>query len=260
MTRALVLAFSLLLAGCLSLDKVPPRDFYVLEDLRDGGAAVRGNPSDRVLLVAPTSVSQFYDTLSLVYSRAPGQRAYYQFAAWTERPGARLTTLLIRRLSAGGAFRAVASTTAGAAGDFILNTRLEELYYDARANPGSVRIELSAEMVDPERRTIVARCRFAQSARTDRRHRGQRGCRVRRSRHRAPRRGGVVGGRRHCRLRRPGDLPGLREFADQGAVETVALGKTGATQAGAPLRRRPPTPAPPTPVARATSPRPPPAR
>ena len=155
-----------LLAGCISLGKMPPREFYVLNDLGTAAVSMHGTQNDRALLISQTSVSPFYDTQSLVFSRAPGQRAYYQFTAWTERPGSRLTELLIHRLYARGSFRSVAATTAGAKGDLVLNTRLEELYHDANASPGSVRIELSAELVDRVQHAIVAQHSFAQSAPT----------------------------------------------------------------------------------------------
>ncbi len=151
------------LAGCLSFQDVPPREYYVLDDLAKAGAARPAAAAGRVLLVSAASASPFYDTQNLVFSRAPGQRAYYQFAGWTERPGRRLTELLKRRLEAGGSFKSVAATTAGVKGDLVLNTRLEEFYHDTGANPGSVRIEVSAELVDYAGRTIVAQGRFAQS-------------------------------------------------------------------------------------------------
>jgi cholesterol transport system auxiliary component len=86
-----IVAATLLLAGCMSLAKLPPREYYVLNDLGTAAMSMRGEQNDRALLISETSVSPFYDTQSLVFSRAPGQRAYYQFAAWTERPGSRLT-------------------------------------------------------------------------------------------------------------------------------------------------------------------------
>jgi cholesterol transport system auxiliary component len=151
------------LPGCLSFQDVPPREYYVLDDPAQAGAARPVAPVARVLLVNAASASPFYDTQSLVFSRAPGQRGYYQFAGWTERPGRRLTDLLMRRLEARGGFRSVAATTAGVKGDLVLNTRLEEFYHDTHANPGSVRIEVSAELVDTTGRTIVAQRRFAQN-------------------------------------------------------------------------------------------------
>jgi cholesterol transport system auxiliary component len=153
-----------LLAGCVGIPEVPPREYYVLED-RDGeGAPKPGPAATRVLLVNPALASPFYDTQSLVFSRAPGQRAYYQFAAWTERPARALSELLARRLEAGGGFRAVAATTAGVRGDIVLHNRLEEFYHNVAEKPGSVRIEVTAVLVDPAERTLIARRRFVQDA------------------------------------------------------------------------------------------------
>lgn len=160
---ALAAAALAVLTGCPTFPDVPPREFYVLEDLAKAGAGP-AIPSGRVLLVSPATASPFYDTQSLVFSRAPGQRAYYQFAGWTERPGRRLTELLTRRLEAQGGLKSVASTTAGVRGDLVLNIRLEEFYQDVTAEPGNVRVEVTTELVDHSTRSIVARRRFAHSA------------------------------------------------------------------------------------------------
>lgn len=160
---AAVVAAIALLAGCMSFQDVPPREYYVLDDMAKAGAFGRAAPAGRVLLVNAASASPFYDTQNLVFSRAPGQRAYYQFAGWTERPARRINQLLMRRLEARGNFKSVAATTAGVKGDFVLSTRLEEFYHDTGANPGSVRIEVSAEIVDYAGRAIVGQRRFAQS-------------------------------------------------------------------------------------------------
>lgn len=152
------------LGGCISIPDVPPREYYVLTDLADLAAAKSDARDGRVLLVNPAFASPFYETQSLVYSRAAGQRAYYQFAGWTERPGHTLGELLARRLDANGGFRAVAATTAGVTGDVVLHIRLEEFYHDVTSRPGSVRIEATAVLVNPVGRALIARHRFVQSA------------------------------------------------------------------------------------------------
>ena len=164
MRNAAIAAVLGALAGCVSIPDPPPREYYVLEDLAPAGAAKAAAEDGRVLLVNPAFTSPFYDTQSLVFSRAPGQRAYYQFAGWTERPGRALGELLARRLDADGKFRAVAATTAGVSGDVVLHVRLEEFYHDVAAKPGKVRIEATAVLVDPVGRTLIARQRFVQSA------------------------------------------------------------------------------------------------
>jgi cholesterol transport system auxiliary component len=155
------LASVLLLAGCVGTANLPQVQYHVLGNgIETAGietaAPRRASQTSSVLLVQPTSVSAFYDTQRLVFSRAEGQRAYYQFAAWTERPGRAFSELLIRRLGA-------ASTTSGVKGDFILHTRLEELYHDAAANPGTVRIAVTAELVDRSGRLIGQRQHFSRS-------------------------------------------------------------------------------------------------
>lgn len=154
--RALLrLLLPLLLAGCVSTPNLPPMQYFVLGNGQEQASARPASLRSGVLLVQPTSVNTFYDTQRLVFSRAEGQRAYYQFAAWTERPGRTLSELLSRRLGA-------ASTTSGVKGDLILHTRLEELYHDARA-PGSVKIAVSAELVDAGGRLVGERQRFSRS-------------------------------------------------------------------------------------------------
>lgn len=148
---ATVLAF--LAAGCVSTPNVPPVQYYVLADNNAAAAQARRTGEGRVLLVQPTSVGAFYDTQRLVYSRAPGERAYYQFAAWTERPARAFTELLSRRL--GGAL-----TTDGVRGELVLQTRLEELYHDAGKTPGRVVLDLSAQLVDASGRRIGQPNRF----------------------------------------------------------------------------------------------------
>jgi cholesterol transport system auxiliary component len=116
------------------------------------------------LLVAPTTTSAFYDTQDIAFSRAAGTRAYYQFHAWTERPGRTIGDLLVERLARGGAFQSVAKATGGVQGGLVLNTHLSEFYHDAATSPGSARVVLTAELVDPARRLLVARNTFTRSA------------------------------------------------------------------------------------------------
>jgi cholesterol transport system auxiliary component len=154
--KRFALASLLLIAGCVGPANLPAVQYYVLGDVQQTASARRASQGSGVLLVHPTSVAAFYDTQRLVFSRAAGQRAYYQFAAWTERPGRALSELLSRRLGA-------SSTTSGVKGDLILHTRLEELYHDASANPGSVKITVSAELVDAAGRLVGERRRFLRS-------------------------------------------------------------------------------------------------
>ena len=156
--KRLVALFALLLAGCISAPTVPPMQYYVLADNGAAAEPHRAAAGGRVLLVHPSAVSAFYDTQRLVYSRAPLERSYYQFAAWTERPSRSFTALLSRRLGA-------PLTTAGVRGDMVLHTRIEQLYHDASATPGRVTLEVSAELIDTTGRRIGEH-RFTRSVAT----------------------------------------------------------------------------------------------
>lgn len=79
-THVAAAAFTLLAACVPTPTNLPPQQYYVLTDLAKAGTAQRTAQAGRVLLLNPTSTSPFYDTQNLVYSRAAGQRAYYQFA------------------------------------------------------------------------------------------------------------------------------------------------------------------------------------
>ena len=151
------------LAGCLSLGSQEPQRYYVL-DAPAAKAAPERTARTATLLVTPTTVSTFYDFQDIAYSRAPGARAYYQYHSWTDRPGRRVTELLVTRLERDGSFKAVAAVIAGVHGNYVLNTHLMEFYHDASVAPGSARVVLTAELVDPVRRVLLARRTFEQSA------------------------------------------------------------------------------------------------
>lgn len=139
------------LAACLAGCSVPgPREpdrFFILE--AQAAAAPRAGGT---VAVEPTSSASFYDTQDIAFSRAPGVRAYYQFNHWTERPARSVHAQLESRL--GGA---------GKAGPTLV-THLKEIYHDAAQEPGTANITLSAELVDPATRAVLARRTFSRSA------------------------------------------------------------------------------------------------
>ncbi len=104
--------------------------------------------------VAPTTSSSFYDTQDIVYSRAPGTRAYYQFNHWTERPQRAIHAQLASRLS-----------TDAAKGGLVLDTRVDEIYHDALDSPGTAAHHDSPRSSSIRRaRAVLARRTFNRSA------------------------------------------------------------------------------------------------
>lgn len=154
-----------LLAGCISVgignSESGVQAQYRLDDLAPPPpAAARTVP--RSLVVASMPSIGIGDSFSMAFSRAPQQRALYQYASWTDRPSNRIVQLLTRRIEARGAFASVAELGRGVGGDLTLNIMVDELVHDTAAARG--RLQVTAELVDRATRTLVARRRFEANA------------------------------------------------------------------------------------------------
>lgn len=154
------LAAAVLLAGCVGSGSLPPVTHYVMADLSPAQPATP-SPVAGDLAVGGGNDDSFYDGDSLVFSREPGRRSLYQFAAWTDRPSRRLAVLAERRLDARGRFAAVSNVTAGVKADLLLNVNLDALYHDLTVNPAVARVEVIAELLDWRTRTLLGRRSFA---------------------------------------------------------------------------------------------------
>ena len=111
---------SALLAGCISVgignSESNVQAQYRLEDLAPP-AARRARTVPRSLVVASMPVDRHRRLLSMAFSRAPQQRALYQYASWADRPSNRIVQLLTRPIEARGAFASVAELGRGVGGD-----------------------------------------------------------------------------------------------------------------------------------------------
>jgi cholesterol transport system auxiliary component len=137
--------------------------YFVLEAAAPHTPA-QGSKRPETLLVAPTSAAPFYDTQEIVYSRASGERAYYQYSSWTEPPARTIDVLLIERLQRTETFRVVTPATSGLRGTLLLRTHLLEMVHEAAAPPGHVRVQLAAELVDRGSRELIAQRQFSATA------------------------------------------------------------------------------------------------
>jgi len=176
-----LMALVLALGGCVNFGQsanAPGVVYYVLNDAEPAAAptpapadALKDSDSLRAeareksyaptLRVLDTTTGGFYDSDQLVFSRTAGTRGQYQFARWTERPGRRFAELLRTRLDRLGRYR-VAPAGGVVRGDLMLDTRLVEFYHDATSEPGQVRLELRAELVDLKQRRLLGRHTFEQ--------------------------------------------------------------------------------------------------
>ena len=146
MRGAALLFAGALLAGCAGQGPREPERYFILE-------AQPGAKASNAVELPPTSVSSFYDTQEIVYSRAPGTRGYYQFNRWTERPQRAIHAQLEARFP-----------ESHQPGRRVLTTHLDEIYHDAAERPGTVRIRLTAELSEPGTRSVAARRVFTASA------------------------------------------------------------------------------------------------
>lgn len=162
--RIMAACTMVVLAGCTSsFGSRAPQRHYILEVPVAARPAAAIAARATTLLVMPATVSSFYDVEEIAYSRTPGTRAYYQLHQWIERPGPRMTELLVTHLDRAGSFRHVAKAASGVRGDLVLDTHVSEFFHDATSTPGHVRVTVTAELSDPVRRVFLARRTFVQS-------------------------------------------------------------------------------------------------
>jgi len=150
-----------LLSGCLGGKGTPPTTYFVMSDLAKAPESAQRPVLAKNLVVAGGADDAFYDAESLVYSRVMGSRAYYQFAAWTDRPSRRVATLAQRRLESRGRFASVSAITAGVNAELLVNVNVVELYHDVSVNPAVARVQFIAEIVDWKTRVLVGRRSFS---------------------------------------------------------------------------------------------------
>ena len=107
---AMFAAATLSLSGCVWVSvgsaDVPAMTYYVLADARPAPVAPPAADAKARIAIQGIGADPLSDSIPVVYSRRAGERAFYQFASWTERPSLRLTLLAQQRLEARGRFAA----------------------------------------------------------------------------------------------------------------------------------------------------------
>lgn len=149
----------LLLGGCsvLKPTATPPPAFYALDNmhipLRGTAAAAPNAPT---LVVGPPRAAAGFDSQRIIYVRAAHRLEYFAQSEWVEPPARMLSPLLVGALERSGAFRAVVSTPASAAGELRLDTELVRLQHEFLTQPSQVRVTLRATLVDERTRRVLA--------------------------------------------------------------------------------------------------------
>lgn len=152
-----------LFAGCVSIGPGDPTPvtWYELSTPLPTETAPRTIP--RALWVDVLPGSEFYEAVSIAFSRAPGERAYYRFANWTEPVAQRLARIVERDLRARKAFTDVGALGDGSRAELYLRLVVDDFFHDAAAEPGTVRVAFSAELVDVATRQRLGREHFSQA-------------------------------------------------------------------------------------------------
>ena len=162
MKHWLIALAPLLLAACVSVKlggDVPAQAQYQLHDAA-APAARRAEPIVAALLIQPQPADATADSAALAYSRRANEFAYYQLAAWTERPVRQVPRLLQQRLEARGIAGAVGIIGDPLRADWLLTIAIDTLHHDVSVAPGQGRMAISAELFDRRSRTRIARRQF----------------------------------------------------------------------------------------------------
>jgi ABC-type uncharacterized transport system auxiliary subunit len=157
-----------LLGGCINVrvgaSDVPGTSYYVLADARTAAPSTRATGATARLAIQSIGGDSVADSTVLVYSRRPGERSFYQFASWSERPSRRIATLAEQRLDAGGRFASVTQLGQPVSTEWLLTLALDTMVHDVSVEPGQARIVLRAELIRRADRSRVAQRLFSASA------------------------------------------------------------------------------------------------
>jgi cholesterol transport system auxiliary component len=126
----------------------------------DGAVSMHRGSGPTILVSRPQDAAG-YATQRMAYLERDYRLDYFAEHEWVASPAAMLGPLLVKALRGGGAFAAVSDDASGISADLRLDTVVESLYQDFRTRPSQARVELRVQVVEPERRRILATRIFA---------------------------------------------------------------------------------------------------
>jgi cholesterol transport system auxiliary component len=162
--RAGILGASLIaLAGCTIFPEPPNqpvRSFVLTLEAPAANPWPSCAAADGVLLVGgPREQSGTYAT-GIAYLLRPHEIQYYAYNQWAESPGRLLLPLLIQALERTNCWSTVTQANTALRGDYRLDSEILHWQQEFFANPARERLAFRAQLVDTQKREVIAAKRF----------------------------------------------------------------------------------------------------
>jgi ABC-type uncharacterized transport system auxiliary subunit len=155
---AVLLAFTVLLIGCLPGAKAPYLvELYTFDYV---SPALTGTPSDEIVKVDKFAAAQSYNSAAMVYQPEAYKIAVYNHHKWRVNPGDMVADYLRRDFRASGLFRAVLSYRQPETARFVVEGGVEE-FLEAKEKDGwKAILGLQVTLLDLTRPEITRRVVF----------------------------------------------------------------------------------------------------
>jgi len=159
--RWLLGAPSLALMGCASLLGLGPAPHLYRVTLKSTYPVNLPHLSGQLLVDVPSAPAGL-DTARIALSRSAVSIDYFADSEWIDRVPLMVQTALLDSFESSGAITAIDREAIGLRADLILKTDIRhfEALYDSRDRPPEVWVEISARLVDPSGRDVVAHASF----------------------------------------------------------------------------------------------------
>jgi len=159
--RWLLGAASLALTGCASLLGLGPAPHLYRVTLKSTYPVNLPHLSGQLLVDVPSAPAGL-DTARIALSRSAVSIDYFADSEWIDRVPLMVQTALLDSFESSGAITAIDREAIGLRADLILKTDIRhfEALYDSRDRPPEVWVEISARLVDPSGRDVVAHASF----------------------------------------------------------------------------------------------------
>jgi ABC-type uncharacterized transport system auxiliary subunit len=126
--------------------KIPPTNYYVLD--LPAPETKPANTLPYTAVVMPFRGSEMLVQDRIVYRESPSRVGFYEYHRWAEDPRTTLLGSLLSQLRAAGAFDRVVPFEGRTSVDYIIRGRLEQLEEVDYGEGVSVKVKISAQLVD----------------------------------------------------------------------------------------------------------------